>query len=326
MSGRRAPFAGARQGGMTLIELMVSLALGLFLSWGAFTVYLTSKSNYRAAEVLTRLQENARFALETVEPDLRLAGFWGRHSEAGLVSVGPGIAVGCDGNDVTDWALDVAVPVAAVDDGYDLACDAFSDARADSDVLVVRHASERTALPEAGTVQIHSDLALAAVFDDGIIPPGFDAVAETRDLVVHAYYVDESSAFAPGTPSLRRQTLVDGGGVEDQELITGVENLQVQFGLDTDGDGAVERYVDPDSPALDPAAAGFLEDARVVAVRLWMLVRAEESPDPAFRDAREYRRPDADGEVIRPGGDPYPDRFPRIQVTKTVYLRNQGTT
>ena len=66
---------------MTLIELMVSMTIGLFLTWGAFQVYLQSKSNYRAAEVMTRLQENARFALETLEPDLRLAGFWGRHRE-----------------------------------------------------------------------------------------------------------------------------------------------------------------------------------------------------------------------------------------------------
>lgn len=326
MSATRVGAAPARERGMTLIELMVSLTLGLFLTWGAYAVYFTSKGNYRAAEVMTRLQENARFALETVEPDLRLAGFWGRHSEPGLVDVAPGVAVGCDGTDVTAWALDVAAPVAATDDGYDLGCEPFSAARAGSDVLVVRHASERTALPEAGTVQVHSDLALAAVFDDGIIPGGFDAVAETRDLVVHAYYVDESSAFTPGTPSLRRQTLVDGGVVEDQEMITGVENLQVQFGLDTDGDGAVERYVDADSAALDPAAAGFLEDARIVAVRLWMLVRAEESPDPAFRDAREYRPPDADDPVITPGDELYPAAFPRIQVTKTVYLRNRGTT
>jgi type IV pilus assembly protein PilW len=311
---------------MTLIELMVSLTLGLFLSWGAYSVYFTSKSNYRAAEVTTRLQENARFALESLEPDLRLAGFWGRHSESALVSAAPGIAITCDGVDVAAWALDVATPVAAVDDGYDLPCAAFSEGRAGSDVLVVRHASERTTNPEPGVVQVHSDLALAAVYDDGVIPPGFVGAAENRDFFVHAWYVDDSSAFAPGTPSLRRQTLVDGGVIEDQEMITGVENLQVQFGLDTDGDGAVERYVDPDSPVLDPADAAFLPDARIAAVRLWMLVRSEETPGPAYRDAREYRPLDADADVITPGGELYPDDFQRIQVTKTVYLRNQGAT
>ena len=57
-----------RSRGMTLIELMVAMTIGLFLTWGAFQVYIQSKSNYRAAEVMTRLQENARFALETLEP------------------------------------------------------------------------------------------------------------------------------------------------------------------------------------------------------------------------------------------------------------------
>lgn len=312
---------------MTLIELMVALTLGIFLSWGAFTVYFTSKTNYRAAEVMTRLQENARFALESLEPDVRLAGFWGRVGESALVSAPAGIAVTCDGADVAAWALDVATPVAAVDDDYDLDCAAFSEGRPGSDVLVVRRASERIAAPEAGAVQVHSDLSLATLFDDGAVPPGFDPdAAETRDVVVHAWYVDNSSAFAPGTPSLRRQTLVDGGVIEDQEMITGVENLQVQFGLDTDGDDAVERYVDPDSPTLDPADAGFLTDARIVAVRLWMLVRSEESPDPAFRDVREYRPLDADAGAITLGGALYPDNFQRIQVTKTVFLRNRGAT
>lgn len=314
-----------RQLGMTLIELMVSLVLGLFLSWGAYSVYLTSKGNYRAAEVLTRLQENARFALETLEPDIRMAGFWGRHREPALVAPPPaGIAVTCDGADVADWALDVSRAVEAEDDGYALDCEPFSEARPGSDVLVLRHAAERTALPEDGRVQLHSDLSLAALFDDGIVPAGFDAASETRDLLVHAYYVDNSSSFMPGTPSLRRQTLVAGGGIEDQEMITGVENLQVQFGLDTDADGAVERYVDPDSPVLDEADAAFLPDARIVAVRLWLLIRAEETPDSGYRDAREYTPPDGDADVIVPGGELYPDGFPRVQVTKTIYLRNQG--
>lgn len=304
------------QRGMTLIELMVSLTIGMFLTWGAIQVYLQSKDNYRAAEVMTRLQENARFALETLEPDLRLAGLWGRHNDPARVLVpAAGFVVTCAGVDVGEWALDLAAPVAALDDDYDLDCGPRSTARPGSDVLIVRRAGELLAAPQAGQLQIHSDLSMARLFDDGMVPAGFDARAETRDLVVHAYYVDNESSFSASTPSLRRKTLVRGSVMEDQEMITGVENLQVQFGLDTNGDGSVNRYVDPDHPAV--------LGARIVAVRLWMLVRAEESPGPGFRDSREYQPPDEDADPIVPGDELYPAVFPRLEMTKTILLRNR---
>lgn len=300
---------------MTLVELVVSMAIGVFLTWGAFQVYLQSKGNFRAAEVTTRLHENARFALETLEPDLRLAGFWGRHREAALLAPAAGIAVSCGGDDVTAWALDLAAAVQASDDAYDLDCAPFSAARAGSDVLVVRHASDLLRAPQAGQIQVQSSLAAAQLFDDGGVPGGFGADSETRDLVVHAYYVDEASSFTGDVPSLRRQTLVDGGLIEDQEMVSGVENLQVQFGLDSDGDGTVERYVDPGDPGAVPGA--------IVAVRLWLLLRSEESPGAGFADPRQYPPPDADADAIVPGNEGYPAGFQRLEVTKTIVLRNQ---
>lgn len=237
-----------------------------------------------------------------------------------------GIAASCGGADASAWAFSLDAPVEAVDDGYDLVCAPHSEAREDSDVLVVRHASELTAAPQAGKAQLQADLTLASVFDDGVIPAGLGANSETRDVVVHAYYVDNASSFSAAIPSLRRQTLVNGGVIEDQEMITGVENLQVQFGLDTNGDGSIERYVDPDSPTVTVGAVGYLPPpARIVAVRLWMLVRSEESPGPAFRDERQYQPLDLNDGPITPAEPLYPPQFQRMEVTKTVYLRNQVT-
>ncbi len=311
--------------GMTLIELMVAMTIGLFLTWGAFEVYLQSKGSYQAAEVATRLQENTRFALEAIEPDLRLAGFWGQSTNTGFPPDASGIVVTCRGHDASDWVLALQQPVSASDDSYALSgCNPHSSARSGSDVLFVRHASELSAAPDAGQLQVASSLAMARVFTDGTVPADLAGTdAEVRDLQVHAYYVDSSSSFAGSVPSLRRLTLVKGGIIEDQEMITGVENLQVQFGLDTNGDGSVERYVDPDSPTLIPGESGYLENARIVAVRLWMLVRSEESPGPAFTDTRSYQPLDADAAAITPGSADYPARFQRMEVTKTVLLRNE---
>ncbi len=68
----------AYQQGMTLIELMISLLIGTFLLLGAVTVYTQGRQNYQTAEGVARLQENMRFAFDTIEPDIRLAGFWGK--------------------------------------------------------------------------------------------------------------------------------------------------------------------------------------------------------------------------------------------------------
>jgi type IV pilus assembly protein PilW len=314
--------------GMTLIELMVAMAIGLFLTWGAIQVYLQSKNNYRMAEIVARLQENVRFTLETMEPDIRLAGYWGMHNEPSLVDVPPAISVSCDGGDVSEEFLNRGQEIQAIeatDDSYELPCAPFSEFREGTDVLILRHASAERMARQAGQIQLQSNLSATRLFDDGLLPAGFDdATSETRDLVVHAYYVDNTSSFSftEDVPSLRRLTLVNGAVMNDQEIVSGVENFQVQFGLDSNGDGTVERYVDPDHPAITPGAVGFVPDGRVVAVRLWLLVRADEIPDPGFTDDRQYQPPDGDQGAVTPAAPLYPPEFPRLQVSKTVYLRN----
>jgi type IV pilus assembly protein PilW len=63
--------------GMTLVELMVGLAIGLFLVAVMSTMYLGSRSTFVAQESGSRLQENGRFAMDTIANDLRMSGFRG---------------------------------------------------------------------------------------------------------------------------------------------------------------------------------------------------------------------------------------------------------
>ena len=72
-----APARRAAQAGFTLVELMVAVALGLFLVAVMGTVYLGSKATYRSLDAMARLQENGRFAIDTIGADLRMAGFRG---------------------------------------------------------------------------------------------------------------------------------------------------------------------------------------------------------------------------------------------------------
>lgn len=63
------------QAGFSLIELMVALVLGLVLMGAVVNSFLSSSQTYRVQEALSRSQESARFALEIIGQELRMAGF-----------------------------------------------------------------------------------------------------------------------------------------------------------------------------------------------------------------------------------------------------------
>jgi hypothetical protein len=179
----------------------------------------------------------------------------------------------------------------------------------------VRRASSEITTPRAGRLQVHSRAASSgplSLFADGRGPAGPGTESEIRDLEVRSYYVANRSVGNPGLPALRARSLTESRGTiryRDEEVMPGVEDLQVEFGVMTYDDGtAILRYVTPGSPAA--------ESGTIVAVRLWLRVRAE-TPDPESRDARgfEYSNsrftPDADE-----------SRFRRLLVSRTVALRN----
>lgn len=187
------------------------------------------------------------------------------------------------------------------DDRYDLPCSTFKNApREGSDVLILRHAEPWPADVEPAAdnlrLQVQTTLIQGQLFNNGVKPLG--AGTSTNNVVINAYYVSNQSSFDPALPSLRRLTLGPTGEFYDQEVIPGVENLQVQLGMDTDRDGDVDRYVDGDHPLVSPGVPGFAPSAKVLAVRLWMLVGTP-ADDPAWADRGSYapgRRSGSPGE------------------------------
>lgn len=63
--------------GVTLIELMVALAIGSLLLLGLVQVFAASRTAYTTAEGMGRVQENARFAIDFLQRDIRMAGHFG---------------------------------------------------------------------------------------------------------------------------------------------------------------------------------------------------------------------------------------------------------
>lgn len=63
--------------GFSLIELMVAITIGLFILGGLVAIMVNSRKNYEVQDYSARLQENARFAMDFLSHDLRMAGYMG---------------------------------------------------------------------------------------------------------------------------------------------------------------------------------------------------------------------------------------------------------
>jgi type IV pilus assembly protein PilW len=170
-------------------------------------------------------------------------------------------------------------------------------------------------------LQIQTNRIEGQLFSDGNIPGGFTAAdSETHDLLINTYYVSASSTLIPGVPTLRRKTLVTLGGgpaVVDQEVAPGVENMQLQFGVDVDKDNTVDRYINPGDPILNNADPAFIPGARVMTARIWLVVRSV-TPETGLQDNVNYTAGDVNLGVFN-------DQFRRMLVSKTILLRNART-
>ena len=318
-----------REMGLTMVELMVALAIGSFLMIGTVQIYNQSRQAFVINESIARVQETAQFAMDTIEADLRMASNWGRNSR-GLAVEGRSIIGDVNPNDLpqptdncaNDWVLNLALPIDGVNNGYGLACAATGGNQADSDVVTVRRASVNPAPLEANRLQIQSTRIQGRLFSDGAVPAEFSAAdSATHNLIVTSYYVSPTSTLINGVPTLRRHRLI-GGGVDgvrivDEEVAPGIENLQIQLGVDVDQDNTVDRYVNPGDDIYDPTAAGYVVGARIVTARIWMVVRGI-TIEPGIQDNRDFEPGDVDLGVQN-------DSYRRMQVSKTILLRNART-
>jgi len=65
------------QAGFTLIELMVALLLGVVLTSGVISVFITSRTSYSLNNAVGQVQEGGRFAMSTMQPVVSQAGYTG---------------------------------------------------------------------------------------------------------------------------------------------------------------------------------------------------------------------------------------------------------
>jgi type IV pilus assembly protein PilW len=330
-------FQRSRERGVGLIELMVALVLGLFLIFGAVTIYQQSRATLRVTEQVSRLQEVGRLALDVIEADVRMANYWGLSNEAEYIvnRAGPGQGLpapfttaqaaqinSCGGNN-SNWAINLEQYLDGSNNSYGLACQAAFGGAASgtSDTLVIRRGGEvQPAAMDVNRIYLQTSRIQGQLFvptagclvptNPACIPSAYSPPAsQTRELTVNAYYVSTRSALRTDVPSLRRKRFINvntaGGAILDEEIVAGVEDLQIRLGVDTSGDTNVDQYV---SPGAVPAGA------TVVSATIWLRVRAEDR-DFAFTDPATYDYADLVAET--PG-----ENWRCIVVAKSIQLRN----
>lgn len=317
---------------MTLVELMIAMSIGLFLIAGAITVYLQGRATFRVNETVARLQENARYVFSVIEPDIRMAQFWGLRTQSYAIEnrAGPNDAasgLSPAGDCGVNWTVNLDQSVEATNNNYGFTCGAYGTAVATADTLTIRRAATETSVPAANTLHVQTTRGdNSALFMGAALPAGFVASSsETRELIVNGYYVSQNSSLDTAgnpVPSLRRKFLRNGGAgpnIVDEEILPGVEDLQIEFGIDTDlagtaNRGTIDRYVNPDNAILDPTDASFDPNARILAVRIWLRLRSER-PEYSIPVGPDLNYADQNFAAVDDGY--YRDLF-----TKTIFIRN----
>lgn len=306
--------------GFSLVELMVALVITLILLAGIAQIFLGSKKSFTIQESLGRMQENGRYATEVLIQDLRRAGYWGGNADVTEITGTQSHFAETGQCSNNTWARMLSHRIFGKDDnraGYGCLP---ADTVHTGDILVLRFAAPwrvggiTTPDFEDNQFYIRSTLFEGRLFlgsEDASNTISNPAV-RTSELVSRAYFIHDSPQNskcpeAGAVPSLYRLGLVN-GALATEEIAYGVENFQVQYGLDTDAppDGSVDTYVNAAAPA----------DAmwdQVIAARIWLLVRAE-CPETGYTNNTSYPM----------GGVnfTFADGYRRQLFTSTVRLRN----
>ena len=333
--------------GFTLVELMISLIIGLLVIAGVFTVFFASRTSYTQNEAQSRVQENARIALELLASDLRHAAFMGcRRFGANDIRVNDAdvplaevdlveeraIRAEPDGLDGTD---EIRI-IGAMEDGTrlgggvgnvvtpgDLSIELLNTTRVPGQAMGVAMgngdlATETrfgliTDCTKGDLFQLRSDPIVSVPNNkvtlelDQTLNYGYGADAMVFPLKQVVYRIQGSGRMDNSDAEIP-SLFRSTDGVTFQEIAEGVESLVVEYGEDTDGNGSVDQYV-----AIGDATPPRW--ARVVAVRARLLFvsaqnRVLETEQTYFFDGVEQDAEEG-------------DRRYRQEFTTAVGLRNR---
>ena len=276
-----------RQRGVSMLELLIGLTLGLVVV-AVVTAFFGPASNHRRGlENSGQMYDNASYAAELLADEIRAAGYFAQLQTASVTwqAADPcavtAAALGWASSPPTAPLPLVGIGAAEATPGC------ASNRRAGTAMLTLRRADFDTvpvaSLPAGLHLQVSTCGAdpvnkpfvassSAAAMD--LRTRNCTNVAPARRLLVRTYFVECAGGCGAGAaPRLTRAELTSAGAIELTPLVDGVENLQFEYGFDTDGDGLPDIYR---TGLSGLAGAGDNDWSNVVAVRLYLIVRSRE--------------------------------------------------
>lgn len=348
------------QTGMSLIELMIAMAVGLVLLAALTSLYVaTSKARTEFNKTSEQI-ENGRFALQSITRDVEMSGFYGRAATLGapnyavpdvcattpssmgfsaspltvpLPVYGPALAptvLSC----LTATLPNQATGAEVLTVSY-VAGDAIAPASASSANYYLQRSGCQTDAAQliynksAGAFTLHNKS------PDGVAACNTSANAEVRQYVERSYYVATcdvcTGASADTTPTLKVAEFV-GGVIKVSSLVSGIQDVHYSYGIDTDNNGSPDCYVD--NPFLDNSAtctgtnsawwtaSTTTNWSNVTAVRINLLSRNLDL-SAGWNDTRSYDLGRTAAGVSVPDG-PYNDQIKRHVYSTTARVWNTG--
>lgn len=304
-----AYMAKTRQRGRTLLELMISISIGLVVIGAVFVVYLGTTASSRQSSANNRISEDAAIAMAILGNNLRMAGY---SPPRALFSPGSALVDGVKA--VVPDRHYVGPAIRGCDFGFSSAANVAFDlitcnpsSSPGPAAFVVRYEGDSfNTIPISGNP---SDC-----LTNGITANTVSAYDATNYKLVESRFSVDTSA-SNGTPELYCAGSGGAAPFTRQPLMQFVENMAISYGIAEDNlGGNVVRYVS--QTQLDAITPGTTDSlwARVVSVKLCLVLRSE------------TRDQNGGGNYIDCAGNSVasPNGFIRRSFTSVFALRNRA--
>ena len=258
-SQRLTPRRGSfhHQLGVSLIELMVGLTLGLIIVVALLAIFANASGAGRDLQRSSIQIENGRYVAELLQDELKLAGFFGETSVTGATYTTPNPCLTTPTGFST--TLGFPTPVQGYGPSDALACLTSRNRKAGTHALVVRRLDVVAVAPASiasGASQYYVQYSFCTT-DPSNPKLLFDKSAasftlrnlqcntpnQVRAYVSRIYYISTCNVCSPsdGVPTLKRLDLV-GDELQATALVDGIEEMRFEYGFDTNGNGDVDEY------------------------------------------------------------------------------------
>ncbi len=330
--------------GVSLVELMVSLAIGLVITVAVLSAYMGASSSTKLSDAQVRMNEDAQAALTILSRELRMAGNNPKQANR-LDNTQPDMSSlrnpvywptpfpADDTNTFTYSGFDLAwtelrgLAIRGCDGGFQDPAAASIDAltcnttQTGSDAIAVTYeADEYNTIPTSGGKP--TDCVGSGLTAQTATVQEYDAANPTSPKNVTAtYYVADNRYYIGSTANLPPSLYCKGKNSSTQPLVQNIEDLQLTYGTLKPGAGAqvIAGYLTATQVVNQTLLAALNTDAErwmnVVAVRVCIVVRSEDPVAPSAASAK-YR--DCTGTLVDA-----PDQRLRRAYFSTVALPNE---